>query len=138
MPLNTEKKNRDIFDYDEQEKFRIEEMFLNDSVVQVIKELMKLNNIKTKKELAEKTGVSPAYISKVFRSDKNFNVGFLVKIERVFNTTFTFSAKSLHKNIIDQFISNYNDIEGGGPKVEMSSNKSFTKANTLALSKSSW
>lgn len=101
MQSNTEKKNKGIFDYDEKEKFRVEEMFLNDGVVQVIKQLMKLNNIKTKKELAQKTGVSAAYISKVFRSDKNFNVAFLVKMERVFNTTFTFNAASLEKTVVD-------------------------------------
>lgn len=93
MQSNTEKNK--LFDFNNEERIKIEEMFVNHKMMDVVKELMELNNIKTKAELASKMGVSRAYISKLFRSDKNFNVNFIVLAQRVFNTTFTFSAKSL-------------------------------------------
>lgn len=99
MPLNTEKKS-DLFEFSEEQTLKIEEMMLNQRVVEVIQDLMKMNNIHTKKKLAELTGFSTAYISKVFRSEKNFNVRFLVTLERVFNTTFSFSAKSIDKILL--------------------------------------
>ena len=108
MQLNTGKNN--IFDFTDEEKLEIEGNILNHRVVQVIKELMAMNDIKTKKDLAEKAGVSGAYISKVFRSDKNFNVPFLVKLQRVFNTTFTFSAKSIQENEMNIYINEFQKI----------------------------
>lgn len=91
-----QKKLDEIFTYsNEDEKIQFEEKVINYELAELIKELMKLNKIKTKKELADKMGVSPAYLSKVFRSDKYFNVNFLAKAQRVFDTTFVFSAKAL-------------------------------------------
>lgn len=92
MQSNTGKNN--LFHFNDNEKIKVEEMFVNYRMMEVIKELMKANNIKTKSEFAKKMGVSSAYISKLFRSDKNFNVNFIVRAQRVFDTTFVFSVKS--------------------------------------------
>lgn len=77
------------------EDLLFEEMAINSSMMQVISELMKLNNIKSKAELAKRLDVSPAYITKLFSGDKTFNVPLLAKMQRVFNTRFIMNAKSL-------------------------------------------
>ena len=93
MQLNTENNNSDNFT--DKEKLEVQEMILNHRISEVIKELMKQSNIKTKQELGKKLGVSPAYISKVLMSDKYFNIPFLVKLQNFFGTTFEFNAKSI-------------------------------------------
>lgn len=80
---------------DDAEDLLFEEMAINSSMMQVISELMKLNNIKSKAELAKRLDVSPAYITKLFSGDKTFNVPLLAKMQRVFNTRFIMNAKSL-------------------------------------------
>ncbi len=96
--FDVEKAFDELFDIGNDEKIKFEEMVINSNMMEVIKSLMKSNGIKSKAALAEMTDVTPAYISKLFRNDKNFNVHFLAKLQRVFNTSFTFSAKNLSQN----------------------------------------
>jgi len=103
MPSNTD--NVHLLNFSDDEKLEIEGHLLNDRIIQVIKALMVQKGIKTRKALAQLTGTSPAYISKVFRSEKNINIAFLVKLQRVFNTTFTFNARSLEADKSDQALS---------------------------------
>ncbi len=103
MQSNTDKAH--LLDFSDDEKLEIEGQLLNDRIIQVIKALMVQKGIKTRKELAHLTGTSPAYISKVFRSEKNINIAFLVKIQRVFATTFTFNARSLEADKSDLALS---------------------------------
>ena len=106
-----EKKIESLFTFDDDsENLKFEEMVINSNFVQVVKDLMKANSIKSRAELAEKMGVSPAYISKVFSSDKMFNVTFIAKLQRVFDTTFTFSTKNLNEaKVVNLVVSTQNE-----------------------------
>lgn len=86
-----------IFDGDDSEDLKFEEMVINSDVMAVVKNLMKLNKITTNADLASKLNVTPAYISKLFSGDKKFNVTLLAKMQRIFNTRFEINAKSLIK-----------------------------------------
>ena len=109
---NFEKELDEIFSTsNDEEKIRFEEMVINSNMIDVIKQLMKLNNIKTRKELAAKMGVSPAFITKMFRGDKNFNVNFLAKAQRVFKTSFEFNASTLIEHEQKLLIGVYEDFE---------------------------
>jgi transcriptional regulator with XRE-family HTH domain len=46
-----------------------------------------------KKEIAEKLGVSPSYITQIFNGSKLINLTTLAKIERLFNITFEIKAR---------------------------------------------
>jgi transcriptional regulator with XRE-family HTH domain len=61
-----------------------------------LSELEKLNSEgrkQKKKELAEKLGVSPSYITQLFNGNKLINLTALAKIERSFNITFEIKAR---------------------------------------------
>lgn len=64
------------------------DMVINSDVMQVVAALMKKHNIKTRKELAQKLGVTQAYVSKLFSGDKYFNVRFLTHIQNLFDVSF--------------------------------------------------
>ncbi len=100
--LKKQKKQKDllmdfdsIFDGDDSEDIKFEEMVINSEMMAVINDLMTLNNIKSKAELANKLNVTPAYISKLFSGDKTFNVPLLAKMQRIFKTRFVMNARSL-------------------------------------------
>jgi transcriptional regulator with XRE-family HTH domain len=64
------------------------DLVINSDFIQEIKILMKKNNIKNRKELAAKLGVSTAYISMVFSGRKLINIRFLSLLQNVFNVSF--------------------------------------------------
>jgi transcriptional regulator with XRE-family HTH domain len=87
------------------EDFQFEEMVVNSDFMNFVSELMKINKIETKAELAEKLGVTKAYVSKLFSGDKYFNVHLLVQLQRIFDVKFqlvtTDILKDLQKKIND-------------------------------------
>jgi len=83
----------------EEQDFQFEEMVINSDVMQVVADLMKKNNIKTKAELAEKLNVTKAYISKLFSSDKFFNVRLLAQLQRVFDVKFQLMTSDMLKEL---------------------------------------
>lgn len=89
----------DIFNTTDEQDLKFEEMVINSDMMHIIQELMILNGIKNKAELADKLGVSKPYITKLFSGDKSFNVTLLAKLQRIFKTKIVFSAKCLQKNI---------------------------------------
>lgn len=115
MQSNTENSNW----FTETEKQQAQEIMLNHRISDVVKALMKMKGIKTKKEFSKAIGVSSAYVSKVLSSDKYFNVPFLVKLQNYFGTQFTFNAKSLEEDIIDGYLKNYYEIENGKSSSKM-------------------
>jgi transcriptional regulator with XRE-family HTH domain len=64
------------------------DLVINSDFIQEIKKLMKKNNINTKKELAEKLGVSTSYVSMVFSGRKLINVRLLSHFQNIFNVSF--------------------------------------------------
>lgn len=87
-----------FFDSNEDD-LEFEEMVINSDVMKVVRQLMKDNNNMTRDELAGKLDVSKAYISKLFTSDKYFNVNLLAKLQRVFST----SIKVVTSDMIKQY-----------------------------------
>lgn len=87
---NMSQKLDSLFDFDnDSEKLEFEEMVINADLMSVINDLMeKHHEVKNAAQLATKLGVSQAYISKLFSSDKYFNVPFLAKVQRAFNMRF--------------------------------------------------
>ena len=80
----------DLVDKEDDHKF--EEMSINSDFMHLVFELMVEKEIKSKKELALKLGVSKAYIYKLFSSDKYFNVKLLRKLQEIFDTRFVFTT----------------------------------------------
>lgn len=78
-------KLNNTFTLNDDESLEFEKMVINSDAMKVIRQLMKDNNEMTRTELANKLGVTNAYLSKLFSSDKFFNVALLAKIQRVFN-----------------------------------------------------
>lgn len=90
----------DIFELNDEESHVFHKSIINSRLVEVVKELMKLNNVKTRRELADKIGKSSVYVTKLFRGEKYFNVEFLSLIEEAFNTSFQFTTDSIEKQKI--------------------------------------
>ncbi len=64
------------------------DLVINSDFIQEIKKLMKKNNINSKKELAKKLKVSPAYVSMLFSGRKLINVRLLSHFQNIFNVSF--------------------------------------------------
>ncbi|MBA3604224.1 MAG: helix-turn-helix transcriptional regulator [Parachlamydiaceae bacterium] len=97
---NIENKLDNLFNpIDEKEKLDFESMIINEHITDVIKALMKQNGIGSRSELALRLGVRPPHVTNLFRGTKRYNLTTLARLQRVFNTSFTFSAKSLSVNV---------------------------------------
>jgi predicted transcriptional regulator len=72
----------------EGEMLDFDERILNSNTIQIIMDLMKKNNIRTQKELADKLGVSAPYISELFAGDKKINLSLLSQLQRIFKIRF--------------------------------------------------
>ncbi len=51
----------------------------------------------TRKELAQKTGTSPSYITQLYRGNKPLNIETIAKFQKVFDVTFEIKAKPNNK-----------------------------------------
>ncbi len=124
MQSNTDN-NNDFFKYTDEEKSAIEEMMLNHSIVEIIKELMEKEGLR-KADLAKKIGVTSAYITKVFTSDKYVNIPFLNKIQNAFQTTFIFNAKSLQLGFMNSLMKSFQEIEEANKEAKIISLENYT------------
>jgi predicted XRE-type DNA-binding protein len=96
----------DFFDFNDAD-IEFEEMVINSDTMSVIRKLMVQNNI-SRDELASRLKVSQPYISKLFTSDKYFNVSMLAKLQRIFKIRF----KVVTTDMITEY-KNYNKITIG-------------------------
>lgn len=76
-----------VFNLNDSQNLAFEEMVINSDAMKVVRQLMKDSDM-TRVQFAEKLDVTEAYISKLFSSDKYFNVKLLAKIQRIFKMRF--------------------------------------------------
>ena len=69
-----------------------EERIINSDIVQIIKKIMKRNKYNQEK-LAEKLGISPAHVSKLFSGEKKLNLNIIAKIQMIFDVRFKLYIK---------------------------------------------
>ena len=98
----------EIFQFDnDQENLEFEEMVINSEFVKIVRDLMKKENM-TQEELAIKLDVTPAFISMLFSSDRQFNVNLLAKIQRVFGSKIKIvTSDMVRKKGIDVDLTSY-------------------------------
>jgi len=91
---NVSEEFADLFVFSNEEEELEHEAYM--IMFRFLSELEKLNSEDRplkKKELAEKLGVSPSYITQLFNGNKLINFNTLAKIERAFNITFEIKTR---------------------------------------------
>lgn len=114
-----------ISSYVDSNREKIDVALLSLRIIKQIDTFLDINNI-SQKELADKLGVSEAFISQLMSGSKKINVQFLNKFEKRFDVEFDFKLKD--KNA---FISFY---EIGNKPLELKSpNMSFKSIQTFSI-----
>lgn len=77
-----------------EEEFQHEAQMIMFRFLSEIEKINDTGNSLKKKELAEKLGVSPSYITQLYNGDKILNFTFLAKLQEAFDITFDIKAHS--------------------------------------------
>jgi len=67
----------------DEEKLEFEAQMIQLDFIARLEELMKLKGIHSRKELAEKLGTTPSFVSQLFSAEKLINLKHLAKLQRV-------------------------------------------------------
>lgn len=114
-----------ISSYVDSNREKIDIALLSLRIIKQIDTFLDINNI-SQKELADKLGVSEAFISQLMSGSKKINVQFLNKFEKRFDVEFDFKLKDK-----STFISFY---EIGNKPLELKSpNMSFKSIQTFSM-----
>ena len=109
------------------EKLEFEAQMIHMDLILKIQDLMKINNIKTKMQLAEMLDTSQSYVTQLFTGEKLLNLKLLAKLQRIFNMRFPIMPsqyQKLRRNFMNQLankgyistIIDYKNIEPGYKK----------------------
>lgn len=129
MKLNSEEIKasfNNAFDISPEERIEIRANVISLNYLSEIEKAM--TSAMSRKELADKIGTSPSYLTQLFRGDRRLNFKTIAKIEHVLNIKFAIKAESenielnISKNIFEpqkqiDFIANYKTIKSSYKEV---------------------
>ena len=93
--MNSEKNIKDrkvieglLIPSSEKERLLLEAQIIQLDFISRLEELMRLKGIKSKKELAERLGTSPSFVTQLFSAEKLISLKLLAKLQKVLDVKY--------------------------------------------------